>query len=150
MPSFTFSLLFSFWSSLQSFSSFSFSWTDLLNSVRPWSFSFCSISPRFLFFRFSRSRRFISAKCSVTRFCSVSIFCNSSILDIEVFNSRLAFLTSRSMGLHISKSIRYYCSVGLMQWECSVVYWRCMRFVVLYVWWRAPKTQRLCASSRSK
>lgn len=93
----TLSRLFSRCSSRQSFSSFSFSVIDLLSSVLEWSFSFCSISPRFLFFRFSRSRRFMSARCSVTRFCKVSIFCRSSILEVRLFNSRLAFLTSRSV-----------------------------------------------------
>ena len=92
----TFNLLFSFWSSLQSFSNFSFSDTVLLSSFLLLSLSFCSWSPRFLFLMLSRSCRFISDRRSEHRFVRCSIFWMSLILDVWVCSSRFAFLTSRS------------------------------------------------------
>ena len=92
----TFNLLFSFCSSLQSFSNFSFSDTVLLSSFLLLSLSFCSWSPRFLFLMLSRSCRFMSDSRSEHRFVRCSIFWMSLILDVWVCSSRFAFLTSRS------------------------------------------------------
>lgn len=96
-PECTLRRLFSRWSSLQSFSSFSRKDTLLLSSARPWSFSFCNWSPLFLFLRLSRSNRFISAKRSLQRFWRASIFCKSSSFEVWLSSSRRAFLTSRSV-----------------------------------------------------
>ena len=93
----TFSLLLSRCSSRHSFSSFSFSVTVLVSSVRFVSFSFCRVSPRYLFFWVSRSIRLMSASSSLDLRRRKSILSvGSPIFAICCMRSLFARLTSLS------------------------------------------------------
>ena len=105
-PEHTLIFLFSRVSSRHSFSNFSLMLTVLLSSERPWSFSFCSWSARFLLLVVSRSRRLISARSSVYFFCTVSKRERGDSMPVKrLVRSRFAFLTSRSVGGRIPSAI---------------------------------------------